>query len=127
MRLTFAVLGVALSGCVSARAVALGPRQPARGRDCQIRVLRIAPEELHDDYVRVGTVCVARLFGVGLPEQVSDAVRHAGGERDALFARACGLGGDLVVLSGECARRGGAMEFAVLRARTSAPSDDTDR
>lgn len=127
MRLTLAILGLVSSGCVSTHVVALGPRQAARPRDCPIRVLPIAPEELHDDYVRVGTVCVGRGFGVGPPEAVADAVRHASGERDALFARACGLGGDVVVLAGACATKGETMEFAVLRARSTAAKDDADR
>ena len=122
MRLPLAVLALLLSGCVATHTVAVGPPQPRLPRDCPIRIVRLAPEELFEDYLRVGSVCIVSRGGFGPPEPITNAVRHAGSERDALFGRACALGGEIVAVSGPCSiDRANAVEFAVLRARADEP------
>ena len=113
-----------LAGCVTSTAVAVGPPQPRKPPDCVIEIAEQAPEELSPDYLRVGSVCVTRADGFGVPEPVRDAVKHRGRVRDELFGRACALGGEVVSLAGVCSvGRFSAVEFAVLRAR---PASDAE-
>jgi hypothetical protein len=107
-----------LCGCVTSTAVGVGPPQPRKSPSCVIAIADEAPEELSDQYLRVGSVCVTTDSGFGVPEPVRAAIKHRGAVRDELFARACGLGGDVVAACGVCSvGRVSAVEFAVLRAR----------
>jgi hypothetical protein len=119
MRAATLALCVFLSGCgASSSAIVLGPRQSPKARNCPIRLVALPPEELFDDYLRVGSVCVTPPAVVlGMSEDLREAIKHPGGERDELFGRACALGGDVVALSGRCGRALGTFEYAVLRAR----------
>jgi hypothetical protein len=113
------LLGVCvLSGCVTSTAVRVGPQQPRKPPCCVIRIATDAPEELMDEYQRVGSVCITETSGFGAPEAVTSAIKHPGAERDELFGRACALGGDVVAVWGVCnIGRANAVEFAVLRTR----------
>jgi hypothetical protein len=119
MRAVALALLVALAGCgASSSAVVLGPGQPPKPGDCPMRLVALPPEELFDDYLRVGSICLAPApVSLGVAEDLREAVKHPGGERDELFGRACALGGDVIALAGRCGRGRSTFEFAVLRAR----------
>lgn len=105
-------------GCVSSRSIAVGPPEPPRPAGCAIDIAADPPEELLDDYQRVGSVCVGEASGPGIPESVRSAITHRSPVRDELFRSACALGGEVVALADSCSLgRFSGVEFAVLRAR----------
>ncbi len=117
MKPLVAALALALSGCISvaSRTVRVGPPQPRHPPGCDVDLAQDAPEELLDDYVRVGSVCVAVTSTTVGPPSLED---EAGVVDDELRRRACALGGELVTATGTCTiRRTSGTEFAVMRAR----------
>jgi hypothetical protein len=99
-----------------------------------MRLIEQAPEELMAKYTRVGSVCLVgecldpnpkRYWECRAPP--SETVKRPGEAQAELFRRACGLGGEVVAVSGTCnIERGTGIEFAVLRARAMDAESRTD-
>jgi hypothetical protein len=99
------------AACIPVNSVAIGPVQPPRPRNCPLRIVKDAPEDLQDDWQRVGAICLAGSRA---------DILYWGATRDALTEEACHLGGELITASGTCSvGRDRGTEFAVMRARAA--------
>lgn len=108
-------------GCgPSVRSVRVGPQATPLPETCGAEVARITLEEARAKGMEVGVVCVASAYATRDGADSADVIQQDPEAYEALRARACVLGGTVIVPSGLCANGSGrssreGVEFAVFR------------
>jgi len=96
------VILAALTGCTVVRFARVGSPSAAKPPGCPIRFEAMTPQEAFAHGEReVGSGCVAHMAGA------QDWADFQESEKDQVRQAACGLGGDMVVVTGTCTEGGG--------------------